>query len=175
MLASSVPARADDKPQIRAFRAIADTYASVAAPQRNFGHVRVLRVDSAPRTTAYVKFRLKNVKGKITGVTLLLHTRAGARKSFQVRRVYDDNWREETLTYGNAPRLSLRYTSSRPVMRGEWSAVDVTAFVDDGGGSVSLAITTRSPLGVVFASRESRHGPRLVFTSEEDAKGAHGP
>jgi hypothetical protein len=167
-------AGAQDQPtgEIRAFRAEADTYVSEAAPRRNFGTLRALRADGDPQSTIYVRFRTTRLKGEIDSVTLLLHAQARVRTGYQVRRVYEDDWRERALTYENAPRLSLRYASSRPVRRGAWSAVDVTAFIADDDNEVSLAITTRSPRGVVFASRESRHGPRLVFRTERKGREA---
>lgn len=152
---------------IRAFSPRADTYVSAAQPTTNFGRLRLLRADAAPQATTYLRFRLKGLSGDIEGVTLLLHARAGARASFEVRRVREDGWRERQLTYANAPRLSLRYGSSKPVRRGAWSAVDVTSFVSD-VEDVNLAITTRSRLGVVFDSRESKQGPRLVVTTSEE-------
>ena len=172
--ASSVAVGAPKKPDvIRAFSAHADTYVSAARPQANFGRSRLLRADAAPQTTTYLRFRLKKLSGDIESVTLLLHAKAGAPASFEVRQVREDGWRERLLTYANAPRLSLRYGSSKPVRRGAWSAVDVTSFVS-GVEDVNLAITTRSRLGVVFDSRETKHGPRLVVTTSKKEDGAEG-
>jgi hypothetical protein len=159
-------AKEGPSPKIRAFRPEADTYVSEAQPERNFGWLHALRADSSPVTRVYLRFRLKKLSGKITGVTLLLHARAGARTSYQVRRVQQAAWRETRLTYANAPKLSLRYASSKPVRRAAWSAVDVTPLVDVDTQRVSLAITTKSSLGVVFASRESNQGPRLVVRTD---------
>jgi len=153
---------------IRALTPEADTYVSAARPETNFGRSRSLRADGSPRTAAYLRFRLKNLNGEITSVTLLLHARGPARTSYEVRRVYEDDWRERGLTFENAPKHSLRYASSKPVRRGAWSAVDVTSFVTEDLGHVSLAVTTRSPRGVVFESRESRRGPRLVVRTRKD-------
>jgi hypothetical protein len=147
---------------------------SAAEPNKNFGRTTALRADGSPQTTVYLRFRVKMLRGDITDVTLLLHAQAGGRTSYQVRRVREDEWRERRLTYENAPRLSLRYASSKPVRRGAWSAVDVTPFVADDDELVSLAITTRSALGVVFASRESRRGPRLVVRTA-NGKGPDAP
>jgi len=158
--AAAAPPDRPPQPEIRAFKPTADTYVTAAAPRTNFGHARTLRVDGAPVTTTYVRFELKGLRGDPEGVTLLLHSTAATRTPYQVRSVRYDDWNERRLTYANAPRLSLRYAASRPVRRGRWSAVDVTAFVD--GDDVSLAITTRSPRGVSFGSRESRYGPRLA-------------
>jgi hypothetical protein len=168
--AASASAEAEASTELRAFRPDADTYVRADRPQTNFGRSHLLRADGSPQATTYLRFQLGKLTGQITSVTLLLHPQGGARTSYQVRRVYRDEWRERRLTFENAPRLSLRYASSKPVRRGAWSAVDVTSFVPDGLSLVSLAITTRSPLGVVFESRESKHGPRLVVRTRDDQK-----
>jgi hypothetical protein len=147
---------------IRAFSPEADTYVTAARPETNFGSSLLLRADGAPRQTVFLRFRLGKLKGEIASVTLLLHAHAGARASYQVRRVHIDGWRERRLTFENAPRLSLRYVSSRPIRKGIWSAVDVTSVITDEDDVVSLAVTTTSARGVAFHSRESNHGPRLV-------------
>lgn len=165
---ASTGARSRQSNAIRALTPEADTYVSAARPETNFGRSRSLRADGSPRTAAYLRFRLKKLNGEITSVTLLLHARGPARTSFEVRRVYEDEWSERGLTFENAPRHSLRYASSKPVRRGAWNAVDVTSFVTDDLGRVSLAVTTRSPRGVVFESRESRRGPRLVVRTRKD-------
>ena len=85
-----------------------------------------------------------------------------------MRRVANNAWRERRLTYATAPDPSLRFTSSRPVERGDWSAVDVTSFVARAGGEVvTLAITTRGRQEISFGSRESGSGPRLVMRAED--------
>jgi hypothetical protein len=168
-LASAGAAGAKEKPraEIRALKPEADTFISAAEPRRNFGRMTALRADGSPRATVYLRFRMKKLKGDVRGVTLLLYATAPARASYQVRLVEENDWLERRLTYANAPKLPLRYASSKPVRRGAWSAVDVTSFVDEDDDRVTLAITTRSPLGVVFASRESRRGPRLVLRTDD--------
>ena len=152
---------------IRAFSPEADTYVTAAWPETNFGG-----------SPLFLRFRLSKLKGEIASVTLLLHAQSGARASYQVRRVYVDGWRERRLTFETAPRLSLRYVSSKPVRRGIWSAVDVTSFITDEDEVVSLAVTTTNARGVVFQSRESNHGPRLVVRTgggKQDKKAPASP
>ncbi len=153
--------------KIRAFKPVADSYVTASHPRGNYGRARVLRVDGAPKTTAYLRFELGKLRGKITSVTLLLHPSTAARSGFAVRRVNGNEWRERRLTYANAPQPSPRYTASKPAHRGAWSAIDVTPFVD-GDGKVSLAITTRAAKELSFNSRESRYGPRLVVRTNQD-------
>ena len=166
----AAPAATGPGSAIRAFEPVADAYVSSAQPRRNFGRKRILRVDGAPEQTAYLRFRLKKVSGRITSVTLLLHPTTATRASFAVRRVTEDGWREGRLTYTNAPQPSSRYTSSKPVLGGVWSAIDATPFVDNESGDVSLAITTRAARGLSFGSRESSHGPRLVVRFSKEAR-----
>jgi hypothetical protein len=167
----AAPAATGPRTAIRAFKPVADAYVSSAQPRGNFGRMRVLRVDGSPEQTAYLRFRLKKVSGSITSVTLLLHPTTATRARIAVRRVPEDEWRERRLTYTNAPQPSSRYTSSKPVRQGVWSAIDVTPFVDNESGDVSLAITTRATGGLSFGSRESSHGPRLVVRFEKDDDG----
>jgi hypothetical protein len=170
-VASAAPA-AKGRPDIRAFSPEADTYVSSSHPRENFGRARVLRVDGAPETTAFLRFKLEGDEEEIAGVTLLLHPKTAGRARYAVRRVHRNDWRERRLTFGNAPRRSQRYVSSSPVRRGMWSAVDVTAFVDHSEPEVSLAITTLSAREISFGSRESRFGPRLVvqYSREDDGE-----
>lgn len=161
--AGSSASAASPLDELRVYKPVADTYVTAAQAGANFGRSRALRVGSSPETTAFVRFRLKRTAAPIASVTLLLRPRSPGRASFAVRRVADNEWRERRLTFATAPSTSLRYTSSRPVRRGAWSAVDVTSFVSPNGGEViSLAITTRGMREISFGSRESRSGPRLV-------------
>jgi hypothetical protein len=151
-------------PDIRAYSPEADTYVTAAQPDANYGHSLTLRVAGSPQTTTYLRFRLRNVPTNLASVILLLHTKTGTRATYQVRRADGLEWREGRLTYANAPRLSTRYAAAKMHRRGIWCAVDVTPIVE-GQMRVTLAITTRSSTAVVFHSRESRYGPRLVARS----------
>lgn len=149
--------------EFRVLKPVADTYVTASRPRANFGRAPVLRLDAAPETTAYIRFEPRKIRGTITSVTLLLYSNSSHRAAYAVRRVDDDSWRERSLTYANAPALSLRYVSARAVRRGAWTAIDVTSFVEyTNDDPVSLALTTRSTRALAFGSRESRYGPRLV-------------
>jgi hypothetical protein len=156
------------QPDIRAFSPEADTYVTAAAPDTNYGRSLTLRAAGSPQTTTYLRFRLRRVPPNLASVILLVHAKAGSLATYEVRRAGEADWREGRLTYANAPRLSMRYAAAKMQRRGAWSAVDVTPIVE-GRMRVTLAITTRSPRTVVFHSRESRYGPRLVARSG-DAK-----
>ena len=131
----------------------------------NFGRAQELRVDAAPRVRTYMRFDVNVKSGDVQHVSILLWSRARSQAGYQVRLV-EDTWRESAITFANAPSLSLDYVASGPLRAGSWKAVDVTMLTDEvSGGSdyVSLALTTTTPKGLDFASRESGlHGPRLV-------------
>jgi hypothetical protein len=149
------------KADIRAYSPEADTYVTAARPAANYGRSLTLRAADAPQTTTYVRFRLRKVPANLTRVILLLHPKAGIRATYEVRRADGVEWRENGLTYANAPRISMRYAAARMRRSGVWCAVDVTSIVE-GRTRVTLAITTRGPRAVAFHSRESTYGPRLV-------------
>jgi hypothetical protein len=152
----------DRDTKIRAVVPEADTYVSAAEPARNFGNAPVLRADGMPQATTYLRFRHPSLSRNVVGVTLLVRIHGEGRSGFEVRRVPHDDWSESRLTYASAPRPSLRYASATPVRRWRWRVVDVTPFASDGNDTITLAITTRSPLGVAFRSRESKQRPMLV-------------
>jgi hypothetical protein len=163
--AGAAPTEDGPAAKLRAFKPVADAYVTASRPVTNYGKARNLRVDGAPKATSFLRFELKNLRGRITSVTLLLHPTTAARAGFAVRRVYEDEWRERGVTYANAPQPSSRYTAAKAVRQGVWSAIDVTPFVN-GGGELSLAITTRAAQALSFGSRESTHGPRLVIRTD---------
>jgi hypothetical protein len=162
---SLVAAQIDRQPRIRAVRAKADAFVSGASRSTNFGRVEELRVDAAPRVRAYIRFDVNVKSGDVQHVNVLLWSRTRSHAGYEVRLV-EDTWRERTITFANAPELSLDFVSSGPLKAGAWKAVDVTMLTDEasgGDGYVSLALTTRSAKGLQLASRESGlHGPRLV-------------
>jgi hypothetical protein len=154
--------------EFRVYNPVADTYVTASRPRANFGRARALRVDGSPETTAFIRFRLKRSRVPAASVTLLLRPGSPGGARYAVRSVEDNAWRERRLTFATAPDPSQRFASSKPVRRGAWSAVDVTAFVaESGGGEVSLAITTRGRQAISFGSRESNSGPRLVVRTDD--------
>jgi hypothetical protein len=166
--AGSSASAAEPSDELRVYKPVADTYVTAARGRTNFGRSRVLRVDASPETTAFLRFRLKQPEDPAESITLLLRPTSLGRARYAVRQVENDQWRERRLTYATAPHPSMRFVSSRPVRRGAWSAVDVTAFVQpDGGEEVTLAITTHGTRAIAFGSRESRSGPRLVVRTDD--------
>ena len=164
------------QPPIRAVRAKADAYVSVARRAHNFGAARGLRVDAAPITRAYLRFNANLISGDVEHLSLLVYSHTGSRTGFQVRLVYD-RWREKKITFQNAPTVSSDFIGSGPLKAGKWNVVDITPFADRAamGQGVNLALTTQSPNGLDLASRESGlRGPRLVVERVVNQSGGPG-
>jgi hypothetical protein len=115
----------------------------------------------------YVRFNADLSSYDITHVSLLLWSRTRSRAGYRIQLVYG-RWREHKINWGNAPEVAPPFVASGPLRARKWKAVDVTSLVA-GEESVSFALTTRSPKGLEFASRETGlHGPRLVVERAED-------
>jgi hypothetical protein len=155
----------DREPRIRAMRARADAFVSGANMSRNFGASIDLRIDASPTYRAFLSFRANVTSGDVRHVNLLLYSQTRSRVGYQVRLV-EEPWREQEITFLNAPSLSSDFVRSGPVKARSWKAVDVTSLaqaVSSGETYVSFALTTRSANALELASRESGlHGPRLV-------------
>ena len=105
--------------ELRAFRPEADTYVRTR-PGSEHRRARSLRAAGArgKRLHPLPDRRAQGLDHQRDAAAAHRPRRARAR---QVRRVYEDKWRERGLTFENAPRLSLRYVSSKPVRRGIWA------------------------------------------------------
>jgi hypothetical protein len=149
-------------PRIRAVRPKADAFVSQASRSQNFGNTRDLKVDSSPTFRTYVTFDVDLRWDDVQHVSLLLYSRTRSQTGYQVRLV-GQRWRERRITFANAPAAGPGMVASGSVRARAWKAVDVTSLVIGEDKRVSFVLTTVSPKGAEFASRETGlHGPRLV-------------
>ncbi len=149
-------------PKIRAVRPKADAFVSQAARTQNFGHARLLKVDSSPTMRTYVTFRVDLDDDDVQQVSLLLYSRTKSRVGYRIRLI-DERFRENRITFANAPELSGGSAASGPLRARAWKAVDVTALAVGEDDYVGFALTSGSAKGVEFASRETGlRGPRLI-------------
>jgi acid phosphatase type 7 len=152
------------EPKIVAVRAYADAHVNGATRTANYGRVRRLRVDASPLVRSYLRFRPGGYLADAARVNLLLYSRTRSATGFRVRLV-TERWREQRITFENAPRLSSRSVASGPLSAGAWKAVDVTSLVSGiEEKEVSFALSTVAVRRIELASRESgMTGPRLVL------------
>jgi len=158
-------------PRIRAMRPKADAHVSAVNRTQNFGRAHELKVDASPVLRAYVMFDvdLRSGHGRVKQVSLLLYSRTRSQAGYQVRLVAK-RWGERKITFANAPAAARDFVPSGPLRAKAWQAVDVTDLVSDDQRYVGFMLTTASPKGIEFASRETKsHGPRLVVEREDEA------
>jgi hypothetical protein len=152
----------DGRPRIRAVQARADAFVSAESPTQNFGRIRGLKVDSSPRLETYVAFDVDLKSGDVQRVSLMIYSRRRSRIGYEVRLVRE-RFRERGITFANAPVPSGDFAMSGPLRARAWKAVDLTSLLSDQRKYVGLVLTTVSPKGITFASRETGlHGPRLI-------------
>ena len=139
------------------FTASADAYVSAAAPRRNFGRSKALRIGNRPATRSYLRFQLAKIDAPITRATLRLFTRSSSR-GFEVRAA-GAGWSERSITFANAPRPGRQITGSGRYRARTWVSIDVTTLAK-GNGPVSLVLAGAD---TAFASRESgAKRPQLI-------------
>ena len=148
----------------RVFTAAADAFVSAAAPHRNFGGLRVLRVDRSPVKRGYLRFNVQGLSGKVVKAELRVFALTGSRKGYDVLGVRRGGFRERTTTYATAPTVSRVTGSARSFKARSWTAVDVTRLVS-GNGIVDFALATASTTTIELASRESGAAARLLRES----------
>lgn len=155
-------------PSVHSLTPVADAYVSSARPTANFGSATRLRADGSPVVRTYVQFAVEGVDAPVTRAFLRVYPNSNSSDGFAVRPVADSSWREQTLTYADAPAVSpIAAARSGPLAAGEWKAVDVTSLVG-GNGTLSLALTTSSSAAVALSSRESgARSPELVVETAE--------
>ena len=148
----------------------ADAHVSAVNRTENFGRAHELKIDASPTLRTYVMFDvdLKSGHGEVKQVSLLLYSQTRSQAGYQIRFVAE-RWRERRITFANAPASSRNFVRSGPLRANTWQAVDVTSLVSDDHKYIGFVLTTVSPKGVGFASRETGlHGPRLVVEREDD-------
>src|SRR5687768_8303835 len=116
---------------MRTFKPSADAFVTRAEPRGNFGRSEFLQV-AQPDTRAYLRFRVRGIRGRVSRALLLLHSEEG-RASFKTRAARGNRWAERGITFANAPRLGRRAKSTRPRGDKAWVAADVTRLVKRNG------------------------------------------
>ncbi|WP_431908813.1 DUF7594 domain-containing protein [Micromonospora carbonacea] len=131
---------------------VADATVDADHPDRNYGTAVSLRVDGSPREVAYLRFDVTGAGAEPSAV-LRLYAETASSTGLSVHGVSAVDWREDTLTYQNAPPIGPAVASSGPTAADTWLSVDVSALVA-GEGPVTLALTTTNDTGFRLTGRE---------------------
>ena len=125
------------------------------------------------KRNVYLRFDLSEAELPVTSATLRLYgslTEAVAEGvETQVWTADEDEWNEETVTWGDNPGAGSRLTAfSLTETADSWHEIDVTAFVNgetDGVASFHLRIPGAFPGLAVFSSKEGSDAPELVLST----------
>jgi hypothetical protein len=148
----------------------ADTYAAAATPGANFGAATSFTVDGDPQKEAFLRFRVSDVAGAVTGARLRLRV-TDASSNGPALYAAASTWAESTLTWNNRPARSggvigdLGSTSVGQVVE-----YDVSALVT-GDGVYTFALVPTSSSGFGASSREGSAPPELIVTTGEVEEG----
>ncbi|MFI2667818.1 CBM96 family carbohydrate-binding protein [Micromonospora carbonacea] len=141
---------------------VADATVDASRPTRNDGGAASLRVDGSPRQVSYLRFDVTGAGAEPSAV-LRLYAETASSTGLSVHGVSADDWREDTLTYQNAPPIGPAVAASGPSAADTWLSVDVSSLVT-GDGPVTLALTTTNDTGFRLTSREGTgtRRPQLI-------------
>ncbi len=147
----------------------ADAYADSVGTKTKYGRRNELRVDGAPVVNSYLRFDMQGLTGSVTAATLRVYATSSTSDSITANYVSDNGWKENTITFSNAPTIGAFIASAGPVASGTWVSFNVTSVVS-GKGAISFALTTTGSTAVSFASREAgANAPQLVIQTEPPA------
>ena len=159
----------DRGPRIRAVRPMADAFVSEVNRTQNFGHARDLKVDSSPTFRTYVLFKvdLRSIDVEAGQPPALqpdsLASRISGSSCHGALAGAPHHIRKRTST-------PVRALSRRDrCVPGAWKAVDVTSLISGDEKGIGFVLTSVSPKGAEFASRETGlRGPRLIVEREDN-------
>ncbi|MDH5795509.1 MAG: DNRLRE domain-containing protein, partial [Candidatus Bathyarchaeota archaeon] len=165
-------------------QAIADAYVDDSNSTFNFGELNTLRVESwnlpSAKRNAYIMFDLSSIPADATvnhaELQVFCWYTWSETSSISVHQVLDDSWREDEITWGNAPPYFFGATDIVVVSYDDidkepryisWNVTtDLQTFILMGKKELTEVLTVWDPKYEVeftlFESREGENPPRLV-------------
>jgi len=139
-------------------------------PRSAYGRLASLRVGGRPAARAYLRFRVKGLRGRVVRrATLRVYVVGRAWRGVEARPTAARAWSEWRLTWRSRPSAPLPAVGWIARARGRWKRIDVTTLVH-GNGTVDIALKSASRRAVLLASREAgrRRAPRLRLSASSD-------
>jgi hypothetical protein len=148
-------------------RVLADVKVEAKNPRENFGTDGALGADADSVKHTFLRVSVSGLDGAPSSAIIRLTVRdarnAQSDSGGRIQRISNCGWDESTVTYGTRPALDgTPGPDAGPVMRGDVVDFDVTPYVT-GDGTYCFAITSDSPDGVDYDSREAgATGPLFI-------------
>ena len=145
------------------FTPVADAYVSKTKPTLNAGASNMLRVYGGPLGASYLRFEVRGLPGTVARATLRLYAHVQSSAGYQVRAVTGPDWKESTITFGNAPPIGDLIAESEPFNAKQWTSVNLTSVVK-GNGTYDIVLISFDGTPLSLASRDAiaPYRPQLV-------------
>lgn len=154
-----------------ALEPVADAYVSAASPNLNHGFDERLRIDKAPSTVGYLRFKIPDLSEQPVTTTLRIYAYNRGNKGYLLYWMDDGYWVESQITYLNRPSLGEAIGAAPAFAEGSWSEFDLMA-VEEKQNYLSVAMVASSTTNLNFSSREGEHPPQLVLEAGKKRKNA---
>ena len=138
------------------FSTTADAVVKRDSPTINFRTATGLKADNSPVEMIFLKFTVTGTAGStVTGAKLRLFATDPSNSGGQIRRVLNNSWSENTITFNNAPVAETTIVASRgAVADNTYVEFDLFSAIK-GDGTYSFRISTTSSDGVIYSSKET--------------------
>lgn len=128
-------------------------------PRSNYGARNILQVDGNSLKTTYMQFDLRNLQ-TVGSAVLMLKITDSSNDVQYVRKVAQNNWDEDTLTYNNRPAATTKIATINGGAKGSWVSIDITDHVvANKGRAMSIALESPNSNGLSFNSKEASNDP----------------
>ena len=146
------------------FNPVADAYV-VSGDSVNHGTQTVLKADTTPVTSSYLRFSLSGLSGSsVKSAVLKVYTTNALSAGFSVRTT-SGSWTESGIVFANAPAYSSTSVRSPATSANAYVSVDVSSLVTKTSGDVNLTLVGLSSTNLSMNSREGTNKPQLVITT----------
>mmetsp|Transcript_14493 Transcript_14493/g.29061 ORF Transcript_14493/g.29061 Transcript_14493/m.29061 type:complete len:1465 (-) Transcript_14493:99-4493(-) len=142
-----------------------DATISLLRENTNFGSESTLEIDAKDGLRNFLlRFDASDIpQGEVTQATLRIYAK-NKEPAFggTFVEVLNNNWKETTVTWDNAPSADGQILGSlMEIEGGSWYDVDVTTAII-GGRPVSFRVSSPHSSVGIYGSKESEHQPRLI-------------
>lgn len=145
-----------------------DAYVKSSSPHKNYGLEKELEADPGKERIIFTKFdltRFANVA--ITKAEFKMFITDDTDSNVYVKRVDDNTWSENTITFNNMPERSPAIAVFNAKKEKSWKSIDITNYVNANKGKF-MSFGIESPAwgdDLKFYSKEnSKNHPQLVIT-----------
>jgi hypothetical protein len=136
---------------------------------KNFGREPELKIDSDPgEKKSYLRFDFSRVNvAAIQKATLRLFAVNSAPFGGSFMKITNNDWREDTLTWSNAPPVDGAFLGTIPdIVENKWYEMDITSAITE-SGPLSICIIGSHDQIAMYSSKDGLHSPEITLDLQE--------